>query len=324
MYILRIPFEIQNGVSITGLDYELNIGKLKCLIKKEAHCYVMQTSGFDSLESAENFYVNTWSGLANVTLNCGIAIDFEEDIQRADEGLDPTQTAANISKAFNIDLGNELHGIINGRSVTIFDSGKKYKTITVDKAKLTYGASSEKIAEMFSAGLSYSNKRQCFEDDKFRVALDMYRSFFVETSQNAKFLSLIMALEALTSPTPRPELITRKIAAFQNELKSMLAELPPGTEEADATQALIREVDFRKGNSIRSQIRTLVHDTLKLAGDENYLELSKRAQKIYDMRSELVHNGRIKSGNLSETTSETRTLVEKLLKAKLNMPTASN
>lgn len=54
---------------------------------------------------------------------------------------------------------------------------------------------------------------------------------------------------------------------------------------------LERELLFRREASLRSQIRKLVVDALVIAGNPDPQEVGRRAVKVYDKRSTLVHQG---------------------------------
>ena len=317
MFILRIPFEIQGGAEIKDLDKEINHSGIQFKLKKETHRYALIISGFNSEDDANLYFSKAWSGLNWVLLNCGIAPIFKIDIKNAKVSSDPRQTGINIAKSFNLPTQEKVHGIFDAADTIVFDGRKNYKTISGGKVNLVYGASSERFMKFLIDGVESSNALNAFENDKIRVAFDMYAAFYSESSGNAKFLSLIMALESLAKQKPKPESIVNLIVQFQELLTEKENSYLPESEERFALSALKREIDFRKGDSIRSQVRALVSETLCENGDEDYDEVSRRAVKIYDARSELVHNGKLKSENIGKLTKEIRSIVERVLKAKL-------
>jgi hypothetical protein len=91
---------------------------------------------------------------------------------------------------------------------------------------------------------------------------------------------------------------------------------PPDTEEHHALESLERELIFKKTDSLRRQVRTLVYETLDLAGHAHALDLAQKAVKVYDARSELVHEGYLSDSLLSRVTAEAKEIVEQVLRAK--------
>ncbi len=68
--------------------------------------------------------------------------------------------------------------------------------------------------------------------------------------------------------------------------------------------------------SLRSQIRNLVHRTLDTVGNPDAQTLAQQAVKLYDKRSKLVHEGTLPEQELRQSESDTKRIVEMVLKAK--------
>jgi len=61
-------------------------------------------------------------------------------------------------------------------------------------------------------------------------AFELYGAYFIESSNNARFLTLIMALEALATGTPRPPLVLKLIDDWRKQLDHLISDgkLTPG------------------------------------------------------------------------------------------------
>lgn len=317
MYILRIPFELQDGSKINSTNEEIVANDLVYNIKDEGDFYALIIKGFLSEEHAKCYFERARVGLSWVLLHCGLAPVYSTDLQKVHYAKDPVSASKNLASSFGLPEGGPIDGLMDGRDAVVFDGRKNYKTITGGKANLIYGASLERFFAYFLEGTKLENGVDSLKNKKLRISLDMYAAFYSEASPNAKFLTLIMALESLCEPVRRPEIVVTHIQKFQESIGKHISSLDEDSEEFIAFEALMREVDFRKGSSIRVQIRKLVHDALKDSGNEDCLEVSKRAVKLYDKRSELVHNGEIKNENLSSLTGELRVIVERVLRCKI-------
>ena len=95
----------------------------------------------------------------------------------------------------------------------------------------------------------------------------------------------------------------------------MKKQYSPDVEEVEYLDALEREIVFRKENSIRSQIRALVFETLRVHGEEDAKKTAKRAVDLYDLRSDLIHNGYIENESLSSLIEDTKSIVVNVLKS---------
>jgi hypothetical protein len=95
---------------------------------------------------------------------------------------------------------------------------------------------------------------------------------------------------------------------------------PKDSEEWHALDALEREILFRKTDSLRRQVRSLVFDSLRSVGQEDAYELEQKAVYVYDMRSKLVHEGYLPAEVLSQIKEDARKIVELVLRAKYCRP----
>ncbi len=145
--------------------------------------------------------------------------------------------------------------------------------------------------------------------------MELYAAYFYEQSANAKFLTLIMVLETLTVSHPKHEVALELLTQWRSQVEERKRQLHPGSEEHEALEALERELLFRREASLRSQIRTLVRNTLTTAGNLNASRYAQHAVRAYDRRSTLVHEGTLPTGVLREAARDAREIVEAVLKA---------
>lgn len=89
-----------------------------------------------------------------------------------------------------------------------------------------------------------------------------------------------------------------------------------GYLEALSLESLKRELTFRQVDSIRKQIRSLVYSTLTEAGDTDSEDVAKKAIKVYDKRSKLVHDGYLPPDELGQLITDVREIVERVLRVK--------
>jgi hypothetical protein len=147
--------------------------------------------------------------------------------------------------------------------------------------------------------------------EKLRVALELYAAHFTESQVRVRFLLLVMAMEALAQPTQKHDTTLSIIDRWSQELQNEMLKFPAESEECRSMEALSRELLFRREDSIRSQVRRLfssLHSTNPVEG----ANAQRRALRIYDKRSALVHDGFLPTSELSELEREARDLLELL------------
>jgi hypothetical protein len=317
MFILRIPFNIQSGAKLTDLDKEVIYLGLQYKLKKESDQYALIISPFTSPEAARQHFIRAWSGLTWILLHCGIAPRFDNKINIVEASDTPDELGQNLAKTFGIAQFEEVHGIFSATDTVIFESNKNFKTLSTGNVTLTFGASSDNLFARLKEGLELQNSAIAYTNDKFKLALDLYAAYFSESSDNSRFLTLVMALESLTEPHSRPKLLVDTLTDLQKIILEIEGSLDDGSEVKREFALFRQDLNHKKNQSIRSQIRTLVSSTLQERGEPDYLDAATRALKIYDARSELVHNGRVSSGDIHGFTNDAREIVERVLKAKL-------
>jgi hypothetical protein len=103
---------------------------------------------------------------------------------------------------------------------------------------------------------------------------------------------------------------------WKQEVQELQEPLAPDSEDAASLEALSRELLFRKEDSIRRQIRSLVFTTLQANGDEDAQAMATKAVQVYDHRSTLVHEGRLDPPVLGKANSDAKNIVERVLRAR--------
>lgn len=316
MYTLRLPFELPEGYQVTDTDEPIQFGELEFKIKKETRLYGLVVEGFKSEEQAKTFLINCWSGLMWVLLNCGLAPKWKAEPQNVKYSEDPIQTAKNLSKSFNLEIEGGVDGLIDGSQIAIFKTESNFKTITGENVNLISGTNSKRFFEYFFKGIESDSPKEGYDNKKLGIALELYGAFFSEATPNARFLTLVMVLESLAESEVRPKAVIDTLEKFKDQLEEIEKNYPDDSEEKVSFESLKRELVFRKEDSIRKQIRSLVFNALSMNGDSDALEISKQALAIYDKRSTLVHEGSIPADELGKVSADARSIVERVLRAK--------
>ncbi|HEY6802427.1 MAG TPA: hypothetical protein VI306_02505 [Pyrinomonadaceae bacterium] len=151
------------------------------------------------------------------------------------------------------------------------------------------------------------------ESNRLQTALELYGSHFSEASAKTRFLLLVMAMEVLATPTMKHAASLRFLDKWQAELTEERERFAESTPEFIALAALERELLLRREDSIRNQVRHLML-RVSTFDPNNRVDLAKRAVKVYDKRSRLVHDGTLSSADLVVLEKEARDLLETALR----------
>jgi len=310
MYTLRFPFRLppDREIEVTETTGELD-GLTFSLVKQDTF-YVLTIKGFPTEETARHYINNVWAGLMWVLLHRGLP---PEAILEPCEVIyieDPCQAAKNFR------FKDPVDGLIDGGSPAVYPTEKRLLTATGGQVSVLVTSHAADVFRFFREGVLFPESDKVIADLKLRVAFELYGAYFTESSGNAKFLTLVMALETLATGIPRTKLILDLLEQWKKDVTELNDRIEPGSEDAASLEAVSRELLFRKEDSVRRQIRNVVFTTLRANGDEDAAEMGKRAVQVYDHRSMLVHEGKLEPPVLGTATSDAKTIVERVLRAR--------
>jgi hypothetical protein len=159
------------------------------------------------------------------------------------------------------------------------------------------------------------------QNEKHRVALELYAAHFNEQQTRVRFLLLVIAMESLAMPTKKHGVAISLLERWQQELSKEMPRYDSSSEEFKSLEALSREIKFREEDSIRSQIRKLFVSINGIGPTESD-QLQRRALHVYDKRSTLVHDGHLPDDELLTLETEARELLERLFMSAIEQPRA--
>ena len=229
---------------------------------------------------------------------------------------DPVAAAANLSRSFGVKIDPPVDGLADGSSPIVYPTGKTIKILTGGDAKVTVTTALDNVVRLFRDFTEFAQQVRELADKKLRVALELYAAHFSEVSMNSRFLTLVMCLEALATGTKRPKPVLDLLKKWEDDAEEMKTALAGDDEARSSLESVLRELVFRRENSIRGQIRSVVQKTLADAGDQDAEKAARTALLVYDQRSTLVHEGSLDKQALSEAFANASNIVQRVLRAR--------
>jgi len=316
-YSLRFPFRLPSDRAIGCDTTPRLLGHLVIRIDdKTKPYYAFVIDGFSSEDEANQFIPKLWTGLRWLLMTNGIAVSAQRTLQTVTYVDDPVEAANNPAKSFGGSNETPVDCLIDGSRPAILDPSKNVRTITGNDVTLLISTPEAAVVAAVSDGVVAARATALEDDPKLSVALDLYSAFFSESSANARFLTLVMALEALTQEQQKEESALALLEKWKTEVSAAKVGIKPDSAQFASLEALDRELLFRKNDSIRSQFRRIVFDELRLSQDLDAAARAKRAVEIYDLRSRLVHDGHIDSEEMSQSITDIKAIVEDVMKGR--------
>jgi hypothetical protein len=316
-YILRFPFRLPPGQELSDLGegQERECDSLSVKLRELSGWYYFVIEPFPDEASAQAFIPKVYAGLMWALLHRGLSPEASLQPQRISYTADPVETARHLFKTMNLQV-DRVDSMIDATSPALFLSDKKIRVATAGHVTLTQGFNPEQTLGLLCEAMTFPNADRVALDGKIRIAFELYNSFFREASENARFLTLAMALEALAPEERKPVHIVRLLEKWMSTVRDRKAVLQSDSEDWANYDSLEREIGFRRNVSIRKRIRTLVQTTLALHGDRDADETARAVVSIYDKRGRLIHDGYLPEQELREATTQLRTIVGRVLEAR--------
>jgi hypothetical protein len=313
MYTLRFPFRLPPNSRIGPDEVSKHVGPFELSLKEVNNLYVLKVRGLLSEVEAKAFIANIRTGLAWLLLKYGIPADADFELQTTQYFTDPEKVAADLSKASGGHV-EPADGAINELSPAVYLTGKRIQVWSgVPETMTTHFPLGEFVLDPLSEGVMFPASKAFAEDHKLTVALDLYGAYFTEKSSNARFLTLIMALEVLAVDVERSTFVLELLDQWGKQVSELRKTVEPKSEDAQSLDDIGRQILHKRVSSKRGKIRNLVLFTLQDVAGVDAVGLAKKARDLYDLRSTLVHEGSLDPKELGRAIEDGNDIVRRVL-----------
>ncbi|TSJ84641.1 HEPN domain-containing protein [Chitinimonas sp. BJB300] len=322
-YILRVSVEVHDQNPISGLESEqlIPIGSLRVKVTQRGSHLILQAEDFDSEDDAKAFLPQIKVGLWSLALQHNIAFSPSFARREIIRSTDPEAAAYNFA---NLCIPVEgqlqpLHGNTDEGGYTIFPSHENIVFFSLGKSTARGGASWPAIENTLREGMQRSRQMMTEFESNLPTVFDLYLSHFYENTIQARFLTLIMALEVIAPVIDKHHTVMPLLAEFETKLEATI-QVTSDKDALSALKSLQEELRFRKGISISQRLRSLILNEESLNASERE-DLAKKIGDAYGLRSTMLHDGISDAQKLSEAMDTTLRAVKLILRARLGLST---
>jgi hypothetical protein len=214
-------------------------------LRNDGAQHIALIRGFDSEASAFAYLNRTWAGRAWALLTYGVVAIVEERMSNVAWASDPEQAARNLEGSMGLRYKGPIDGIADGDNPIVYHNEKRLRFASVGNPTVTIGTPAAMYFGAFLEGMQIGTMLQEAAPPRLRTALDLYAAHFTEASANARFLTLVMCLEALTDSRPKHAVALRLLEQWREQLQRERAQYEKDSEEHSALEALDRELFHR-------------------------------------------------------------------------------
>jgi hypothetical protein len=179
---------------------------------------------------------------------------------------------------------------------------------------LAVGISVENFFKSVNQALSFGHLRGVIDNDKLKLAIELFAAYRFELSNNAQLITLVTALESLLPDMEVPACSKAVLAQSKDLVKASRDQHPKDSTEWRAINHLLSRIGSLKTEAIGTALRHHVSSVLLRHpdfGDSG--EVSIKLREVYSVRSTLLHEGRSAEQEVGMCLSFLRKFVPRLL-----------
>lgn len=184
------------------------------------------------------------------------------------------------------------------------------------RATITAGLAPESFMDKLTEALAFPNLLDIAANDKLRLAIEIFTGHRFEISDQTRFIALVTALEALTPAVSIPPAAMAVHAQAHSAMVQARDASGPGTPEREAINRLLSRLGMLKKESIGSSMNQFAA-TIAAQHPELgfYDEIREALRQAYEVRSRLLHDGKVDPTVLSVRLQFLGMFVPRLLRA---------
>lgn len=183
------------------------------------------------------------------------------------------------------------------------------------QATITIGINSDNFLKTLAEALQFPGAASVAKDNKLRLAIEVCAGHKFEISDNAQFVALVTALEALLPDSIVPPAAASALAQARAAVLEARNQHPVESIEWSQVNHLLSRVGKLKQEAIGISMRSFALAAIQRNPDLGDADTASRALRdAYSVRSSLLHDGHADPDLLREKLSFLRQFVPKLLR----------
>ena len=318
-YSLYIPFVLAPGNEIgkgNGMD-EFSLGDKTAHVYRLERHYALTVGTFDSLDDAKHSVERIKACLLWFSVQHRIGVNYERKLSSPsmyDKPNEPAKGSPLLQLARDAEWV-AIDGHYDSHQMVVYPEHKRLMRWESGQATLRLGIGLERISHSMAEAAGFPGICRVCELPKLRLAMELYGASFFELSKNAKFITLVSCLEALTPDFQISEAANEALDAAKEKVDGARSNYDKETDDWNEINRLMSRIGGMRREAIGTSMRKYV---LGVASRENWGEqavIEQQLKAAYTVRSSLLHDGEAETDELDEHLQFLSNLVPRLLTA---------
>ncbi len=315
-FFARLPLVLSPGLVLQlpeGKHLASRPGGIQ--LEKLHHGYTVTLGPFTTSMEAED----ALSRLRAAALWCAVELSIGLQYPTGNGTIELLETPAAISENTQ-HIGAStgwtfIDGSYDAHRALIIPDHKRLVSFELGRPKLVAGIPVDRFLEKVEEALSFDQLSQVVLNEKLKLAIEVAMSHRFEVSERAQFIALVTSLEALLPDTPVADVAQRSVAKAAQLVEGDRDQHDRGSAEWEALERLLHRTKDLHNESIGKRMRNFVIESLARHPELGDRELIVRhIKKAYNVRSTLLHEGRVSPEQLASELEFLRTFVPRLLR----------
>jgi hypothetical protein len=316
-YSVRLPFTLSPGRTLKlGDDGQFNLLGQMCEITQEGDQYVLTIGRFDTKDAASTFLAKAAAGLIwfGLTKSVGFRFNPVPTPVFLFEQPKPIAEGSMIAPIARKKGWHEIDGHYDADKSTIKPEHKRLIKFAAGAVTVRLDTAVTMLSEAMRQGMGQGRPELVLRNSKLRLASEVYLSSHFENTPTASFLSRITTLEILVEDAPASGSVKTMVEGFIDDAKAE-QKGEPNPEIQREFQSLVSRLNYLRNRSIKSGIQTLVEQNLRAETDsDEAAEVSREISQLYDLRSTLVHSGKVAEADIVQGNNRLNEVVPRILR----------
>lgn len=316
MYVLRFPLRPIYAILPFSSPIFHTIDNRKIEFRHHDPFLIAIVRNFNTQNDAIIYAQKIWSAckwaLVKHNINSNISLDFDKPVFRI--AIDKSHSE--LAKT-HFSKQSEPLRIMQTTSdgPVIYDENILVNLAPYIQLHGTLSMECDFIVNAIVDGLKLKNAHKIPENQRLKLALDLYSECNETSSIANSLITLCTILEVLSPERVRPDYVREYLDRWAKQIKYHMDSIDSECEEYREFKSLYDCLNFTQDRSKQSGIRLLVIETF---GADDKVTL-KKAINAYGARSTLVHKGSLAPEKLHEAFEDAQRIVAKILQRKMEM-----
>lgn len=318
-HVAYVPFVIAPGATLNALSdpVALIVGPTALKLEKLQLLYSLTLGPFQSEAEATRALAKLGAALLWSSLFLGIGIRYAHlrgDVTFLDapQLIPDSEPMAHIGRVTGWEATD---GHYEAEHAIVRPDHKRLTRWEMGQATMTRGISSERLLASLEQALAFPKLDGVVANTKLTLATELYAGHLFELSENAQFISLVTALEALLPDVP---IAQSAVVVLNQAIELILAarkQLAPNSPEWSDIDRLMSRVSKLKYEAIGTSLRRFADSVVQRNPELGEADaISEGLRKAYSVRSRLLHDGVSEQSVMRTHLNFLKTFVPGLLK----------